>query len=382
MEQDTEIQFILSLIQWIFADGKGVASDSSIRWDIFYKLVFKHRLWHPIRAALVENGLHPPIFNKLTAQCKKDQLNILNSAGETLRLSKTFRENTIQHCFIKGTVLNEFLYGALGTRPCRDIDVWIDSAHFEKAVDVLIANGYQKKLPTYTLSGFKKQYYMNHKHDIALYHPQKKILVELHFRLSYFGLPFFTQDLVAFKSVLVCNTPVQTLDDDYHLLYLMIHGAIHAWIRLRWLIDILLYIKSQRCSLVRVLSLAEEINCRHIVEQSLLLVRDLFAYENELMHHLVQRAGKRSVQLAQTAKLFIVSDYEFGTSSGIFKKEFFIYRLYLVRLAAEGQKLQALWADLFKIDNLFPFVTLPSSLRFLYYFMYPLWVCKYILWRK
>jgi len=378
MEQNVELQFIISLLQGTDSKQKELFNHPSFCWNTFYKIVIKHRVWHQAFAALTAQKIQPPIYKQLARRCEKDKLRIIATAGETLRIAHSFSENDIQHCFIKGTVLNEFLYGSLTTRPCRDIDIWVDDLNLERAADVLIALGYQKKAPIYKLSGFKQHYYMTHKHDVAFYHPQRKILIELHFRLAYFGINFFTQNQVQFKSVLLCNTLVQTLDDDYHLLYLMLHGASHAWVRLRWLNDIVLYIKSNRCSLARVMALAEKIHCTHIVEETLILIRDLFGINSQLLDNPSARASL----LANMAKRFIASDYEFGGSAGMFKKEFFSYRFYLARLAAPGQKINAILGDLFKIDNVFPYVTFPYALRFLYYLVYPLWVVKYIVFRR
>ena len=58
---------------------------------------------------------------------------------------------------------------------------------------------------------------------------------------------------------------------------------------------------------------------------------------------------------------------------------FFKYRFYLAQLAVRGQKLHAILGDLFKIDELFVYVTFPDKLSFMYYAVYPLWVIKYVL---
>lgn len=376
-----EIVAVLSLIQWVHSEKKNTLN-FQLNWNLFYTLVVKHRIWHTIYNALMELNIESPVMQKLNERCETDKVHILKITAETLSLSNAFNKNSIQHCFIKGCVLNEMLYGSLLTRTCRDIDVWIDEEYFQRAVDEVMALGYQIKLPIYVLSGYKKQYYLTHKHDITFVHPQKKIILEVHFRLSYFGIDFFTQNKVAFKTIMLCNMPVQSLEDNYHLLYLMIHGAIHAWVRMRWLLDILLYLKSGRCSLVQVMALAEKIHCRHIVEQSLILVRDLFAFENSSMNSLLKNPCKRAVYLAKVAKQFISSEYEFSGNFGVFKKEFFLYRLYLMRLAVSGQKFKAIGGDLFKIDNLFPFVTFPYRLRFLYYLLYPIWVIRYLVLGK
>jgi hypothetical protein len=384
MERNQEFMLIIASLQFTHDNNKRVRINQTIDWNLFYKLTIRHRVWHQVYKALTAQGSCDdiPIYKKLEKQCEVDKKRILTTASETLRVARAFTQSNIQHCFIKGTVLNEYLYGSLLTRPCKDIDIWVDTTTLASATEALLALGYQKQLPTYVLSGFKERYYMNHKHDISFYHPERKIEIELHFRLSYFGVNFFAHAATHFKKVPLCNTLIQTLDDNYHLLYLMIHGAIHAWGRLRWLNDISLYIKNDRCSLTQVITLAQKIQCEHLVEQSLLLSRELFGVNNADMDVILQNSSPRAKWLAKMAKRFITADYEPSGHYGIYKKEFFYYRFYLARLASPGQKLQAVCGDLFKIDNLFPYITFPNSLRGMYYLLYPLWVVKYIVLRR
>ena len=85
--------------------------------------------------------------------------------------------------------------------------------------------------------------------------------------------------------------------------------------------------------------------------------------------------------MAQAAYQFIVADYELTGGHGIFSKMFLI-SLYLAKLAAKGQRHQAIFGDLFKIDRLFPYFNLPRGYEFGYYLLYPLWIIKYIITRK
>ena len=277
---------------------------------------------------------------------------------------------------MKGILLNLHLYGGLNTRPCRDIDVWIKPSDYARAINVLISLGYIKKLPTYELTGFKQSYYMQHRHDMAFYHPDKRILIEPHFRLDYFGINFFPWGLLTRKSIRVFNQDIMTLEDNYHLLYLMIHGSIHAWIRLRWLQDIVLFIQSNKCDLNHIMDLAKQIKCEHLVEQTLLIVHDLFPTCRASIASFIQNPSHKSLQLAALAKQFIEGDYEM-TDGFRHYKMFFKYRYYLAKLAVKGQKRQAIFGDLFKIDEVFQYATFPDKLAFMYYLVYPLWVIKY-----
>lgn len=377
MNDNLELKLILSALQHQTSSNE-LSIDPTLNEPLFYKLILRHRVWHQVYHAFKHHQLPIPMANALTKQCEHDKQRILITAGETVRIAREFKKQAIDHCFVKGTLLNVHVYGGLNTRPCRDIDVWVNTNTYSDAMVTLLSMGYQKKLPKYELTGFKARWYMRHRHDMAFYHPEKKILVELHFCLNYLGLNFFPLSTIPLRSINLFNVPILAPDDDYHLLYLMIHGAIHAWIRLRWLQDIALYIQNGQCDLQRVYDLATQIKCSHIVEQTLILVHDFFKLKHPVLTQLIQNPSRRGSKLATIAKQFIIADYEM--SVGIKNINlFFKYRLYLAQLAVRGQKLHAVLGDLFKIDELFLYVTFPSKLSFMYYVLYPIWVIKYLL---
>ena len=373
MNEDLELTFLLGLLQ----NETCAKPNSEINWPLFYKLVRRHRVWHQVFNALKHNNLAVPIVSALERLCQNDKRRLLITAGETVRIARAFTQQSIDHCFVKGTLLNVHLYGSLNTRPCRDIDVWVDTSTYAAAMSALLSLGYQQHLPDYELTGFKKRWYMHHKHDMAFFHPEHKMVVELHFRLSYPGLDFFPWNAVRLSPIHLLNVPVLTLTDDYHLLYLMIHGATHAWTRLRWLQDIALFIQNRPCDLMHVYDLAKQLHCQHIVEQSLMLVSAFFVLDHPALTQLIQTPSRRARRLTSLAHEFITADYEI--TDGLQNIRMFCkYRIYLAILTVQGQKCRTILGDLFKLDELFGYVTFPDKLSFMYYAIYPLWVVTFV----
>ena len=417
MANTVELEVIIAALNNDSSRLEALIVSSAINWHEFFQIIIRHRIWHQAHRAFAKLKCKSkvPIYAKLAKFCQQDKLRIFSLVAETCLLARTFAAQQIPYCFIKGPILNVSLYEELTIRPCRDLDVWIEYRALQQATKALLALGYQKKKPVYELIGFKEEYYLKHKHDITFYHRERNMLVELHFRLNYLGINFVPLSPAICKKIILWQTPIQTLNDDYHLLFLMIHGAIHGWIRLRWLYDLHLYIKSGKCSLTNLMILAEKIHCKHIVYQALTLLNDFFPVANaELLkiltnlkqpqqsppfgmgyialllirsisvahaHTALPRQKytcKRYIKLAALAKQFIIADYQPEKNPGIFTKHFFYYRFYLVKLATSGEKMHAFVGDLFKIDKLFPFLSLPNKLKFCYYLLYPLWVISYI----
>ena len=77
-------------------------------------------------------------------------------------------------------------------------------------------------------------------HHIVYFHPQKNIMLEIHWRLEPFPSKELTfNELWARRRVSqITNYPVYFLGEEDLFVYLVSHGARHGWFRLRWLLDI------------------------------------------------------------------------------------------------------------------------------------------------
>jgi hypothetical protein len=378
-----ELSLILLILQNQLNNTKFMQLLLQIRWDYLYTLIIRHRVIEQVYSKLKNTPQIPANFiAKLRQTNHQIKFNLLNMHAETIRITRILEEHDLPYIIVKGIPLAIEIYGGSDKRQCKDIDLWVTPDNLEKVQKLLINAGYLQTLPSYQLSGYKKNYYLCHKHDLAFFHSERKVEIELHFRLEYFGINFFKFNQVATQQIISNKDQIVTLQHDYHVLYLMLHGAIHAWSRLRWLHDIYLYITQDKCNLTNVYQLSLELDCSHIVLQTLSLLDKVYNYQTPKINQLLSKIDKRSVLLAQAAYQFIVADYELTGGHGIFSKMFFKYRFYLAKLAAKGQRHQAIFGDLFKIDRLFPYFNLPRGCEFGYYLLYPLWIIKYIITRK
>ena len=372
MQQNLEFNLLLNILR---APNIKHPINSAIDWQLFYKLTIRHRVWHKVYAYLKHTSL--PITTLLEKYCQQDLAKILMTAQETIRVTSQFEKQKIHYFVVKGVLLNMHIYKGINTRSCRDIDIFVQESDFDKAVAELLMLGYQQEYPTYDLTGYKKTWYMRHRHDISFYHPQYQILVELHFTTSDVGVSFFPCEQVPRQAINVMNKFVYAPEDDYHLLYLSIHGAVHSWIRLRWLHDIAIFIQSGKCDLMRIYDLSEQLQCQYIVESTLILVQKYFAIDNEDLRKILQAPSRRALQLSCMAEEFIEADYEM--EDGVKNlKMFFKCRLYRAKLVLPKHRVKAILFDLFKIGELFPYVTFPRYLTFMYYVVYPAWVVKFL----
>ena len=137
--------------------------------------------------------------------------------------------------------------------------------------------------------------------------------------LDSVGTNFFSFDEVMTKSLFINQKKFITLEDNYYFLYLMLHGAKHAWSRLRWLNDIALHIRQDKCDLDLVYSLSFDLKCEHLFMQSLWLLRDIYQISNEIIDELLTHIDARALKLAGLAKQFICADFVFIGDGYVFK---------------------------------------------------------------
>lgn len=307
----------------------------------------------------------------------------LNALGEIIRITKCLTENNIPYIIVKGIPLAQLAYEDSSIRWAKDIDLFVDSANLDQAQNLIISLGYTTIRPTYPLTNFKKPYYLTYRHDIALLNQQRSVEIELHFNLNYLGLPFFKLTDIPTKTLTINNKTIYIPANEYHLLYLMLHAAIHLYSRLRWLHDIVLFLANTDVNINKVFILSKTLHVEHIVIQALLLIKKLYHIDNIIITHLIERNhSKQATYLAKIALKFIFAQYELSDNNKTYGRMFILKRFYLIRLAIEGQKLQALFGDLLKIDTIFPYVTMPKYLSCGYYVLYPIMVMKYLLLRR
>lgn len=355
-----------------------------INWNYLLKLIIRHRMVEQVYTALTEstNRLPPNFIAQLKQYSLRSNITSLSMVAESIRIARAFNNVEIMYSIVKGIPLSEFLYGGATKRQAKDIDMVVSIDNLNQAIQILLDKGYKVERPNFNLTGFKRDYYFTHSHDISLFHPERKVEIELHFRLEYFGTKFFASSANIYKTIRVQNQLLVTLNDEYHVLYLMFHASIHAWTRLRWLHDIYLYLKSGQCSLQKIYDLAINLKAEKIVWQALWLLRDIYAYKSDYGNQILAQHNQAGLRLAIAARKFILNDYELSAGHGVFNKMFFYYRVYLMDLALPGQKLKTLLHDLFKIDKIFPYLTLPRICSWGYYLIYPFWIIKYFFTRK
>lgn len=358
-------------------------------WDEFLRQVKRQRVTGLVQEALSENvpspagiKLPPTVAQALAAQARRIALLNLNYAAETARLQRAFADAGIPAPVLKGVALAQLAYGSLKTKHARDIDLLVPADRAQAALQLLERDGYRLSSPARHLNESERRSLIRYGREAELVHVGRKLQLELHWRaadnpllLKGVGARTAAQDVTLSDDV-----RVRTLALDDLFAYLCVHGARHAWSRLKWLADVNALIASQAsgdADVERLYRHAQKIGAGLCAGQTLLLCQDIFGLPLPASLAAEIAAKKRVTKLVAVALAAMTTPRASGRADiGIAGVTRFIYTQFLL-----GQGLR-FYAAQYRVASVAPLdvirLPLPPALHFLYPLLrLPLW-----LWRR
>lgn len=230
-----ELAFLLSIL-------KGEQpTDEQLDPKHLLSLAKDHRIVSRIanQAAQIPNDLRL-LINEESKSIKVYQLQL---TIELQRIHNLLSE--MPFMVLKGPVLSQVIYQNPAERQSKDLDVFVEEAHVDKAIELLTKGGYTEVIQHKTSK--QKKAIRRHYHHVELNHPEKGIQIELHWNLTANkNISIQMKDLLKKTiKVKVGNKDFNTLDERDLIGYLCIHGVFHAYFRLQWLIDIYMLLKQK-----------------------------------------------------------------------------------------------------------------------------------------
>lgn len=154
-------------------------SHPEINWELFVKVCSHHLVLPALYCRLKQKELLKYLPNELAIYLK-EITNINRNRNKTIikeanEISNLFKDNNIDHIFLKGTalLLNEY-YEDIAERMIGDIDILLTSEQAKLAYELLISKNYDPPNLTF---GYK---YIEHKHLPRLIPQTNLASVELH----------------------------------------------------------------------------------------------------------------------------------------------------------------------------------------------------------
>ena len=218
------------------------AAAGPVDWSGVVRLAERHRVLAMTHSAVSHLAL--PMPAEMAASSARESREIawrnLAHARECVRLQALFGSAGIPVSFLKGVVLAQAVYGTLGFKQGRDIDAVVRPGDVASAVRLMEAEGYVPDEPAQRLGAAQIGALVAYGSQMEFSRDGGRVRVELHWRVA--ANPYLLRGLDPFAAPATVALPgvgaLRTLPPDDLFAYLCVHGASHAWSRLKWLADL------------------------------------------------------------------------------------------------------------------------------------------------
>ncbi|UJF34307.1 nucleotidyltransferase domain-containing protein [Paenibacillus hexagrammi] len=372
-----ELNWLLILLQSDISDGDTVqCKPDGMDWEYFLQIAKHHRVYPAVYVRLnaLESDVVPSyVLQSLRSYYNNNTFQMLYLSSEMEGICKQLGERHIRSLMLKGPVLAQELYGDVSLRTSKDLDILVSIDDVERAESILVSQGYvvDHEFPR-VLEDWKWRF-----HHISFLHPEKRIQIELHWRLNpdMGKEPGFELLWDRSRVSAITKYPVHFLGKEDLFLFLVSHGARHAWFRLRWITDIDKIVhKGLEWPVLRELLL--EYNCTHVGGQALLLVSDLFKtpIDQEILSI---TKGQLQRKLARNSLIFIKNTVNLCSEPHAELDK--LYRKYMYLLRWGQQKWNFIIRRFYPSSLDAEALPLPKALHFLYVPLRPfLWLMRQI----
>jgi hypothetical protein len=221
------------------------AAAAGVDWGRFAEVAARHRIEGLAHDALAAAAVPTPgpVAAALALAATQIARQNLAFAAEAGRLAAALDDTGLPYLFVKGVTLNILAYGSLALKRAADIDIAVDRGAYGEAVRVLRRAGYACQAPGADADDARILRYAGQtKHTLWT---RNGIPVELHGSLvdSPLMLKGVSVHSPQQRVAIAPGLALPTLAKDELFAYLCVHGATHAWSRLKWLADVAALLK-------------------------------------------------------------------------------------------------------------------------------------------
>jgi hypothetical protein len=358
------------------------SSQEHIKWPAFMVLIDRHGV-----APLVHTKLRSwdlafvpdQIRTQIRERYRNNGLHALRLATEFARLSGLFEAGGLQALPLKGFAVAVQAYDDLSARHAGDLDILVSTEQADRAAELLGDEGYVSVDYYGDQTPHRRDKIKQFRNHFVHWNQDKKIRVELHWRFHTSRLlyPVKFEDLVERSmTITVGDQPIGTMSIEDTLLFILSHGASHAWNHLFWLCDLAGMIeRNPGLNWSRLVELAAELNISRPLALGLILSHCLL---NTFLPEELFEATKRdpAIHWLLDGSIQAVSKQGPFSASFIGRVQDVLYQLKLSKNLA--YKVDQLGSRLLDVDG-WNSVPLPDSLFPLYYLLGPFtWLSRSI----
>lgn len=217
---------------------------SDIDWPSFRKLVARHRV-----GAMVASGLDQlpaivvpdPVRTVLARVTKKNARDFMTGLDAARKTTEALSAAGIDSILLKGLSIAAGFYDQPARREMIDIDMMVPRGRLVEACAIVGEQDFEQIDPEITIDGAGYETYLDLHCAYALRRRRDGYQMDLHWRCMKNPalLPWLDQGWQSMaEKVTISGLEIPVLRPGPHFVYVMVHGAKHGWVRLKWLADI------------------------------------------------------------------------------------------------------------------------------------------------
>ena len=315
--------------------------------------------------ASAEKQIPPEEIKRWKELLKVNTQKNLRLTWKLINCVELLANNGIECVVLKGPIYAIQAYAALGLRQYTDLDILIHRIDFPKAYDLLEKSGY---VPAFKLDKKLKEFEIRTDNHFLFYHQGDVFEVHCEIGQREINYPLRAELMWQDLSVVhIFDKDVYSLSVENTITYACLHGAMHSWNQLKWIVD-LAYL-CQSISEISWPTLMDHARCKGLFRQvclGLLLAEALVDVELPLLVHNQIKTDRFAQVLASRVKtnLFTISN----------EPPLIADLKFYLRTRERWQDRLKLLLDVIFIPKQRDWLTvsLPENLFFLYYVFRPL----------
>ena len=217
------------------------AIGGGLDWTEYLSLVERHRIPALSWAALKRvAGLEvpEPVRQELQRRSDKCRMQAVRHCMLLAEVLKGLSAVEIPAMPFKGQMLSWELYGDVGLRQSRDLDLAVPRDDLARAQACLENMGWRLDSSFFPLSPRQWESFLRHEHHLDFIHSKADCMLEMHWH-NQWDTPALTSARWA-RSIptLWQGCSLQAMNPIDQVLYLCSHGGDHGWFRAKWLGDL------------------------------------------------------------------------------------------------------------------------------------------------
>ena len=284
-----------------FTDGAG-----TVDWSAFRSLVSRHRIGalalsglDQMPAIAMPDGLRAALA-RLTQRNARDFMTGLDAAH---RITSALGAADIDSVVLKGISVAAGFYDQPAKREMIDVDMMVSRQHLAKALEIARQQGFERNDPGIVMIGQGLETYLDLHCAYALRRQRDGYQMDMHWRCmkNPVLLPWLDRGWQGMtETVGISGLEIPVLRPGPHFVYVMVHGAKHGWVRLKWLADIdRMLPQMTQGDLAEAIALIEAGGLGKLMASTCMLARDIFGteipiaaaelierYDGRKLHHL------------------------------------------------------------------------------------------------